>query len=184
MTSYIPTAGSTVTRAAEIVTGSALLTALHRRTTGTHVMRYLQQDDPVLAPARQTAWSMNMDFGNSRLSVRKAPGAAAEGPQGAVGNGASVSSLTVGSGLGADAGDSIGAALAWDATTSWLAVKGALAGGADGGGWDAAMNQASGLYLGRNSDGTTPAAMLIDQDLLYPTRVSNAALPGLAVRAA
>lgn len=182
-TSYIPTAGSTVTRAAEIVTGSALLTALHRRATGTHVMRYLQQDDPVLAPARQTLWSMNLDGGNSRMSIRKAAGSSTESPQGAVGNGASVSSLTAGSGLGADAGDSIGAALAWDATTSRLAVKGALAGGADGGGWDAAANQASVLYLGRNSDGSTPAAMLIDQIVIYSARVSNAALPGLAVAA-
>lgn len=183
-TSYIPTAAGTVARAAEIVTGSALLTALHRRATGTHVMRYLQQDDPVLAPARQTLWSMNMDFGNSRLSVRKAPSAGAEGPQGAVGNGSSVSSLTAGSGLGADAGESIGAVLAWDASSSRLAVKGALAGGSDGGGWDAASNSASVFYIGRNSDGTTPSAMLIDQDLIYPVRVSNTALPGLAVRAA
>lgn len=182
-TSYIPTAAGTVARAAEIVTGSALLTALHRRTTGTHVMRYLQQDDPVLAPARQTLWSMNLDGGNSRMSIRKAAGSSTESPQGAVGNGASVSSLTAGSGLGADAGDSIGAALAWDATTSRLAVKGALAGGADGGGWDAAANQASVLYLGRNSDGSTPAAMLIDQIVIYSARVSNAALPGLAVAA-
>lgn len=74
--------------------------------------------------------------------------------------------------------------LAWDASSSRLAVKGALAGGSDGGGWDAASNSASVLYIGRNSDGTTPSAMLIDQDLIYPVRVSNTALPGLAVRAA
>lgn len=182
-TSYIPTAGSTVTRAAEVVTGSALLNAMMRRTTGTNVTRYYQQDDPVLAPARQTLWSMNMDFGNSRMSVRKAPSAGAEGPQGAVGNGTTVSSLTPGSGLGANAAESVGVVLAWDASTSRAALKGVLLGGADGVAWDAAANSASKFYIGRNSDGTTPSSMLVDQIVLYPVRVSNAAIPGLAVAA-
>ena len=154
-----------------------------RRTTGAFLMRYLQQDDPINAASRQTGWVMGLDGGNSRLSMRKAGASATESPQFVVGNGSTVTTYIPAASGGANAEESVGAVVTWSASNSRAAAKGVLLGASDGVAWDAAGNAASVLYIGRNSDGSTPAAMLIDQGEIFTQRVSNAALPGLAVAA-
>lgn len=178
-TSYIPTVASTVTRAADSCRFSPIIEAMLRRAEGTAVLRYYQDIAANTAGLARGVLFGGLDTGNSRLNVRKQE-AASVWPQGVVGNGTTNSTYQAGAAMGA--GTSVGLALAWSASNSRMALNRTIL-NSDGNAWDAAANAATQFFIGRDGAGSFPTPVPLDAFVLFPTRVSNAALPALAVAA-
>jgi hypothetical protein len=179
-TSYIPTAGSTVTRAADLCELTPLLEAMAKSQVGTTVVRYYQQFDPDATGVARSIIYGGSDGGNTRENIRQAEAGAAV-PNAIIGNGTSTSTYSPGAAVAAET--SVGVALAKNASNSRAAVNGALIGGADGVAFDAAASTATRYRVGQNSSGTSLSSTMLDQFLHYKNRVSNAALPALSVAA-
>lgn len=172
--SYIPTQGSTVTRAINTAEFSPMLEAIIRRSTASILVR----GNSGAMPGDIRRYVIGgSDTGNSRINVRLF-NAGDDKPVAVIGNGTTNQDLAMLDSL--TEYTDYGMALGYNSSNSQFFVNGEIS-QATGVGFNAAGNAATAFYLGRGASGNDGPGTPYKLVAIYPTRLSDASLQALAI---